>query len=352
MSFSSKILNDGLPLLVNPMVDIEHSSNRLDLSILITVPELATDEVLCSVEYLTPVKYNTSGICYTGPILIDDLALITSCSNTKTIVKADSLAKCFQQDNSLLCPQHNPRPVHDLEWLGLPWNAKSHMTFPRHHQPAMDCSHLIPLLHLGGRSCLSTTTGRLQLNVGSIELAPLMIYHFPCNVTFWGVQTGLSHCPQRIKISVPILQPDEIKYVSWNAAAHHDTLQLQYRQMQIPPPLQMNKTTFQHLDQTYRLLDGQLTNQINLVRKNIKKIHDAKVTTTAEVCAYLGLTIATLFSIVFLILFCRCRHRFRYHFIPVPEPREPTQAPMELIVVNGNPDNCIACDKTIEQTQE
>ncbi|KAK3703404.1 hypothetical protein QZH41_020383, partial [Actinostola sp. cb2023] len=31
MSLSSKILNDGFPLLVNPMVDIEHSNEKLEL---------------------------------------------------------------------------------------------------------------------------------------------------------------------------------------------------------------------------------------------------------------------------------------------------------------------------------
>ena len=151
--FSTRILQEGFPLMVNLMVDIEHSDAKFELSILVTIPELTSDDALCSVEYLSPVKYNISGTCYTGPIITNDLV---TCSNTKAIVKADSLVKCHQQDNSLLCPYHILRPVHDLGWLGLPWTAKSHATFPRHHQPAKDCSHLIPMLHLGGRAFLST----------------------------------------------------------------------------------------------------------------------------------------------------------------------------------------------------
>ena len=351
MSLSSKILNDGFPLLVNPMVDIEHSSEKLELSILLTIPQLTSNKALCTVEYLSPVKYNISGTCYTGPILTDNLILIT-CPDTKAIVKADSLVKCHQQDNSLLCPSHILRPVHDLTWLGLPWSAESHMTFPRHHQPADDCSHLIPLLHLGGRTFLSTTSGHLQLNTGPMELSPLAIYQFPCNVTFQGMQTGISKCPRRLEVLVPLVQPGSIKYIPWKAAAHLTHLKLNYEGIHIPAPLELNKTTLKQLDHTYHMLDGQLSQQLRKVRENKKNIHDAKVTTTAEVCAYLGLTIATLNSIVFFVMLCRCCHQFRYKLIPVPEPPEAPQPPMEVIVVNGTTDNCIACSKTIQPPRE
>lgn len=220
LRLSSKILSEGFPLLINPIVDIEHNGDQLDLSILVTVPELTNTNAICSVEYLSPVKYNISGTCETGPILTDNLLALITCADTKAVVRADSLAKCHQQDDSLLCPHHTIQPVRDLEWLGLPWTAESHMAFPRHHQKAEDCSHLIPVLHLGGRAFLSTTSGVLQLNPTPIQLAPLTIFHLPCNVSFPGMPTGLSECPKRLEISVPLVLPDFIKYVPWNSATH------------------------------------------------------------------------------------------------------------------------------------
>ena len=98
------------------MVDLEHSGKHLDLSILITLPEIRNTDLICTVEYLSPIKYNVSGTCYTGPIVSDDLALIT-CSNNKSQVKADSLSKCFQQDNILLCPENILSLAKDTDWV-------------------------------------------------------------------------------------------------------------------------------------------------------------------------------------------------------------------------------------------
>ena len=103
MALTENALKEGFPLLVNPFVNIEHTGKQLDLSILLTIPEIPNMRSFGTVEYLSPIKYNISGTCYTGPITYDDLALIT-CSNTKSLIKAASLAKCYQEDSSLLCP--------------------------------------------------------------------------------------------------------------------------------------------------------------------------------------------------------------------------------------------------------
>ena len=334
MIISAQTLTDGFPLLVNPIVDMEHSDNHLELDILITIPELTSDKAICTVEYLSPVKYNISGTCYTGPIIADNLALIT-CADTKTIVRADSLAKCYQEDDSLLCPYHILRPVHDLSWLGLPWTSKTHMSFSRHHQPAQDCNHLIPMLHLGGRNYLATTTETLQLNQGTLGLSPLTVYRFPCNMSFQGMQTGLSHCPHRLEITVPLIQPGSIRYVPWTTAAHSKPFNLRYDDLHIPAPLKLNKSTLQQLDKTYHMIDGRLTNQIRQVKDDIRKIHETSATTAAEVCAYLALALAVINSTVFVVLLCRfCRQQYYYH-VPIlpPQGREPTVT--ELVVL-GN----------------
>ena len=45
------------------------------VNILITVPEVLDDNSFCTIEYVTPIKYSTSGTCYTGPVTRHDLVL-------------------------------------------------------------------------------------------------------------------------------------------------------------------------------------------------------------------------------------------------------------------------------------
>lgn len=47
----------GFPLLINPMVDVEHTGHRVEASILLTIPEIPNLNAFCTVEYLTPIKY-------------------------------------------------------------------------------------------------------------------------------------------------------------------------------------------------------------------------------------------------------------------------------------------------------
>ena len=169
-------------MLINPLVNIEHNGRHLDLSVLFTIPEISNLNSFCTVELLSPIKYNISGICYSGPITYDNLALVT-CSNNRSLVKVDSLAQCFQQDNTLLCPTNILQPISNIAWLGFPWHPTSRISFPRHHDVARDCSNLHPLIHLGGRYYLSTTSGTLRLNTGPLQISPLAVYHFPCIAT-------------------------------------------------------------------------------------------------------------------------------------------------------------------------
>lgn len=84
--------------------------------------------------------------------------------------------------------------------------------------------------------------------------------------------------------------------------------------------MKLNKSTIQHLDHTYRLLDGQLSDQINKVRQNIKKIHEARLNKPAEVCAYIALAFVFLNSCIFIVQLCRFCHRRNYQPVPAVSP--------------------------------
>lgn len=242
MALTENALKEGFPLLVNPLVNIEHTGKQLDLSILFTVPGIPNMRSFCTEEYLSPIKYNTSGTCYTGPITYNDLALIT-CSNTKSLIKAVSVEKCYQEDSSLLCPQNILQPIHNIAWLGFPWNPSSQMSFPRHHQQARDCSGLHPLLHLGGRYYLATTSGTIQLNTGPLQIAPLAVYHFPCNTTFHGMATGLGSCQTTMEVDIPLYNPNHIHFVKWTPTADISVWQLHYNSLNITKPLMLDNAT-------------------------------------------------------------------------------------------------------------
>ena len=261
MALTENALKEGFPLLVNPLVNIEHTGKQLDLSILFTVPGIPNMRSFCTEEYLSPIKYNTSGTCYTGPITYNDLALIT-CSNTKSLIKAVSVEKCYQEDSSLICPQNILQPIHNIAWLGFPWNPSSQMSFPRHHQRARDCSGLHPLLHLGGRYYLATTSGTIQLNTGPLQIAPLAVYHFPCNTTFHGMATRLGSCQTTMEVDIPLYNPNHIHFVKWTPTADTSVWQLHYNSLNITKPLMLDNATLQQLDDTYNRLDHRLTQQL------------------------------------------------------------------------------------------
>lgn len=85
MKFTSQALSDGFPLFINPMVNIEHSGNQVEASVLLTIPQISVTNSFCTLEYLTSIKFESSGVCYAGPVTKSDLVLI-SCPNSKQIV--------------------------------------------------------------------------------------------------------------------------------------------------------------------------------------------------------------------------------------------------------------------------
>ena len=131
----------------------------------------------CTIEYLSPLKFNISNKCYTGPVTQTNLALM-SWPNSQTIVSTDALRKCFENDNTVLCPTNILKMVSNIPWLGFTLNPDLKLSFLRHHVPARNCENLHELIFLGGRNFLSTTSSTLTLNSGTLEISLLTIYNF------------------------------------------------------------------------------------------------------------------------------------------------------------------------------
>ena len=184
-----------------------------------------------------------------------------------------------------VCPQHILQLVNNTDWLGLPWHRNTKLNFARQHKKAKDCSNLHELFHLGGRYYLSAQQGQLTLSNATngsthvIPLSPLMVYHFPCDLTFVTQQTGLGQCPDKITLHVPLFTQTSFYYVPWHTG-DDDILHLHYKSLNISPPLHFDNSTWQSLDDTYRLLDGQLTNRLALLKQDISHLHTATTTTT------------------------------------------------------------------------
>ena len=166
-------------------------------------PEITDKDSFCVVEHLTPLKFNISGKCFSGPVQHTNLALI-NCPNSRQVVSLEGLDRCFSSEVGFLCPKNVLKSVSSLQWLGFAWNPNLKLSFPRNHEVAPDCDHIHPLIHLGGRYFLSTTSGTLTLNSGELDVSPLAVYNFPCNVSFIGMKTSLGTCPQTLTESLPL----------------------------------------------------------------------------------------------------------------------------------------------------
>ena len=104
LALTATTLEQGLSVLASPMVDVEHDGYDLMLyNILFLAPEIANKSNFCVVEHLTPLKFNLSGTCFTGPVRQTNLALIT-CLNLNQIVPVDLLDRCFSSEVGFLCP--------------------------------------------------------------------------------------------------------------------------------------------------------------------------------------------------------------------------------------------------------
>ena len=199
------------------------------------------------------------------------------------------------------------------DWLGLPWHRNTKLNFARQHKKAKDCSNLHELFHLGGRYYLSAQQGQLTLSNATngsthvIPLSPLMVYHFPCDLTFVTQQTGLGQCPDKITIHVPLFTQTSFHYFPWHTG-DDDILHLHYKSLNISPPLHFDNSTLQSLDDTYRLLDGQLTDRLAVLKQDISHLRTATTTTTLnDWLTYIAFILTLLHSVLFCFLHGRNR---------------------------------------------
>ena len=303
MLHTSKALDDGFSLLINPMVDIEHHGSYVEASVLLTIPEIPNEKAFCTIENLTPIKFNSSNVCYTGPITRENLVLLT-CPHSTQILTTEALGKCYQDSSTFICPTNLLNVATNISWLGFPFNLDSKLTFPRSHVQAHDCTNLHPLLNLGGRIFLATTTSTLQLRSGTLVTAPLGVYHFPCNESFDGMVTGLGRCPEHLTVSMPLASASHIRFVPWASLTANTTLaSFNHITLTIPTPVTLNKSILDSLDATFTALDGQLTQSIQTTSDDIADIHDSYLSTSTDYVAYSALSVGILNLVLTFVSF-------------------------------------------------
>ena len=255
------------------MVDIEHGGIHVEASVLLTIPEVQNLNSFCTIEYLTPIKFKSGNICYSGPITNSNLVLI-SCPNSKQIVSTEALNKCYQDSSAFICPTNILTVATNISWLGFPFHPDAKLTFPRYHVRAKDCTNLHPLIHLGGRSFLATMAATLPLSTGPMTTSPLTVYHIPCNASFVGMATGLDHCPERLSVSIPLSTASSMQFIPWSAAAPNMSQTIfTHPVFDIPTPANLNKSVLADLDSTFTALDGQLLNSITATNESIAQLH-------------------------------------------------------------------------------
>ena len=314
--YTARAFYKGFSVMINPMVEMEHTGKHIIASTLFTIPEIKSLHDFCALEYLSPLKFNLSNVCYTGPVTKKNFVLI-SCPNSRQLTTVEALGKCYQHSESILCPKHLLQTSTNTSWLGLPLNPNVKLSFNRHHVPASDCINLQPLVHLGGRYFLSTTTAKLKLKSRDLTTSSLVIYHIPCNESFEGMTAGLGTCPKSMSLTVPLFSTDTFQYVPWQAAApNQPIMQLHYKSLHFLPKVKLNNTIKRELEQTYQTLDGKLTSDLQQANDDINDISETSTTSATTVVAYcaMGLTVLNLLIWAFLIhMFCKFSKCARCH---------------------------------------
>ena len=193
-----KALDRGFPLIIRRLLNYDFSTNnKFKINIFFTVPSLTPNNNFCTVQSLTPLKYNISGVCFTGPLSRKDIMLVT-CPTHRYFVNPAALRTTSEV---VLCPNSLLLRDTHTDWLGMAWTPRSRLTFQCNHKQVTNCNGLKPPLHLGAHYYLSTTFHTITLHTAAgttsrITLTPLSIFHVPCNSSFEDQEIGLGKCPQ------------------------------------------------------------------------------------------------------------------------------------------------------------
>ena len=150
-----------------------------------------------------------------------------------------------------------------LKWLVFAWNPELKLSFPRKHLQAPNCDHIQSFVHLGRKYFLSPTSWTVVTNTGYLDITPLAIYNFPCNVTYTGMKTSLATCRKSLSVSLPLFWSDWIAYVPWDRnSTDMSPLQLHHQSLSIPPPVVINRTVISEFDEMFKYYDSQLSSAI------------------------------------------------------------------------------------------
>ena len=132
-------LRAGYSLLIRPLLDYEFTpDHKFRLNVLFTVPQVPANNAFCTLESLTPLKYNLSGICFTGPLTREDLALVT-CSDRRYFISLAALGKCYHNSETTICPNTLLSKASRSDLLGVSWTPSTKVTFQRYHRRASHC---------------------------------------------------------------------------------------------------------------------------------------------------------------------------------------------------------------------
>lgn len=306
LSLTIKALEDGFPLLMDPVTEYSKESSALTLRTLFTIPRITSKDALCTIETLSSLTYKIGSRCFTGPLSRHDLVLIT-CANRKLVLEAAVLTACFSEHNALLCPEKLLTNADDVAWLGFPWTTGSNLEFQRNHVEVKCPTALHPIHHLGGRNYLSVVEKELKLTSLVIQLSPLSIFHVPCNETNNLLETGFGNCPKTLTISIPLFRRDNVQYVPWVPSSDDNTLDLHYQSLEVSPRLVFNKTVINALDNTFNRIDNNVHKNIKKIRAEIKAMHETQETTDAMIVAAVALSLTFINSIVLITSCCLYR---------------------------------------------
>jgi hypothetical protein len=106
-------------------------------------------------------------------------------------------------------------------------------------------------------------------------------------------------------ITLPVFSKDSIRYVPWHANDDH-ILNLHHDSLKTSPPVHINQTVVDELDEQYQLYDKRLTKEINTANDKIDKIKEQNLTTFTLMLLYVTAGLTLLNTILVILLLCYC----------------------------------------------
>ena len=98
---------------------------------------------------------------------------------------------------------------------------------------------------------------------GQLNISPLVVYNFPCNVSVDGMEMSLTTCPESLTVSLPVFSTGAVTYVQWDPKSGDlSSLHLHHKSLTVPPPVKINRTVINDFDELFLHYDSQLSSSI------------------------------------------------------------------------------------------